>query len=478
MKSLRRSYVSDRRPDMKSKDALPPIRIPKNCNLNQQRRQKLGQSLTQSYIQKFNDKTHKKLIENEVKTFLNREKITDKDLKELENTIARKIKNETSKKELTENLLKSTKPNAEEKTEKAMMKSASQKIIENNLNDSGMSGGSDLDKFDGKYAKDILENKEMEEFEKIKANEGATTIKKVEIDKSKYNDEWDAINMFQKHLFEEQRKNEKIKEWEMRMRNRADLQNQIEQKIKRKYQEELKEKEYDQVQEEYLKKYDAQEVKKKEDRKQLAMKEKEQRDKQLHERYVNKRIAFLKNKKYEKELVEHNNEEIKLAKETELENKKKEHEALLKTLKDNELHKQKLAEEARKQREDDIKVMEDAAANEVKRENERKAYYNSIQRNSQSMEAKAIADIISKRDEKLRQEDEIVRQYNENKERMEIEKEKKRIEDEKKNKIMLRNYYDQQIKNKKEKKKPSMPRHEFGNKILRTIMNILMKLKK
>ena len=69
-----------------------------------------------------------------------------------------------------------------------------------------------------------------------------------------------------------------------------------------------------------------------------------------------------------------------MAKEFALAQKEKEHEALLKTLKDNELHKQKLLEQERIERENDIKIMEDSAANDIKRENERKAYYESIKR--------------------------------------------------------------------------------------------------
>ena len=45
-------------------------------------------------------------------------------------------------------------------------------------------------------------------------------------------------------MFQERERLEKTKELEMKMRNRADLLNQIQQKIKRKYDEELKEKEY------------------------------------------------------------------------------------------------------------------------------------------------------------------------------------------------------------------------------------------
>ena len=94
-----------------------------------------------------------------------------------------------------------------------------------------------------------------------------------------------------------------------------------------------------------MKKLEEIENKQKEVKKQNALKEKEIRDKQLRDTYVAKRIAFLKNKKYEKELLEHNKEEIRLEKEAVIERKVKEHEALLKTLKDNELHKQVLLEQ-------------------------------------------------------------------------------------------------------------------------------------
>ena len=68
--------------------------------MNLQRRNKLSQSLTKSLVEKFNDKTQKKLIENEVNEFLKRENVSQKDLKELETLISQKIKIKSEKKEL------------------------------------------------------------------------------------------------------------------------------------------------------------------------------------------------------------------------------------------------------------------------------------------------------------------------------------------------------------------------------------------
>ena len=462
--SVRRSCDIIPKKNLRQSDVLPPIRQPKYINMNLQRRKKVGQSLTQSLIDKFNDKSQNKYIEKEVNEFLKKENIKEKDLKNLENKISQKIKIKDEKKQLNEKLIKNTKPKItivteEKKAEninnvlKDKEKEAKEEnTINKDLNVSGMSGGSDLDKFDGRIGKEELENREMKELEKFKNASEDTVIKKVEIDKSKYNDEWDAINMYNKRMFEERKKREKERDWELRMKNRADLMNQIQQKIKRKYEQELKDREYDEMIDRHVKKMEELENKQKEVKKQQALKEKEIRDKQLREIYVQKRIAYLKNKKYEKDLIEHNKEELRLEREAALERKEKEHEALLKTLKDNELHKQKLLEQEKLERENDIKIMEDAAANEIKRENERKAYYEGIKRGAMEHDTKMLESVIKLRNEKLAEEDRILKEYVINKEKLEIEKEEKRKKEIIENRIKLRNIYDKQVENKKARK--------------------------
>ena len=465
-RSVRRSCDIKPKKNLRQSDVLPPIRQPKYINMNLQRRKKLGQSLTQSLVDKFNDKTQKNLIEKEVNTFLQRENVSQKDLKELENLISQKIKIKSDKKELNEKLIKNTKPKITIVTEEKKLENANNNInnVENtldgnnqninnkDLNVSGMSGGSDLDKFDGKIGKEELESREMKELQNFQNKNEKASIKKVELDTSKYNDEWDAINMYNKRMFEERRKKEKEKEWELRMRNRADLLNQIQEKMKRKYEQTLKDKEYDEMIEKHVKKLEENENKQKELKKQQLAKEKEIRDKQLRDIYVAKRIAFLKNKKYEKELIEHNNEEIRLEKEAEKERKAKEHEALLKALKDNELHKQKLLEQERIERENDVKIMEDAAANEIKRENERKAYYESIKRGAMEHDTKMLESVIKKRNERLAEEDRILNEYIISQEKLEKEKEERRIKEINENKIKLRKIYDMQVENRKARK--------------------------
>ena len=469
--SLKRPTDSRQKTNLRRSNALPPIQQPKYFKLNVQRRKKLGQSLTQSMIVKFNDISQKDMIEKEVNDFLQRENLSEKDLKELENKISQKIKLKNDKEALTKNIISRTKPkmietkeeNPKEKQDlnqnqnqnkNQLINTLKEKEKENktDLNISGMSGGSDLDKFDGKYAKEEMDAKELKELEKYKNESDEQSVKKVVIDSSKYNDEWDAINMYQKKMAQERERLEKRKEWEMKMRNKADLLNQIQQKIKRKYDQELKEKEYALIIEDNVKKMDELERKQKEYQKQLIMKEKQIRDKQMRDIYVAKRIAYLKNKKYEKELIAHNNEEIRLAKEFALAQKEKEHEALLKTLKDNELHKQKLLEQERIERENDIKIMEDSAANDIKRENERKAYYESIKRGQMEHDTKMLESVVKKRNEELKKEEDILTNFWTNQDILDKENEMKRKQEMKENQKKLKLFYDMQVEEKKKKK--------------------------
>ena len=460
-RSLKRSTDNRQNTNLRRSNALPPIRQPNSIKINVQRRKKLGQSLTQSMILKFNDKTQNDMIEKEVNEFLQRENLTEKDLKDLEKKISQKIKSKKTNEALTKKLISGTKQQQIESNEekKVQNENINQILNENipiekkqDLNVSGMSGGSDLEKFDGKYAKDEKDAQELKELEKYKNANNEPTIKKVVLDTSKYNDEWDAINMYQKRMFQERERLEKTKELEMKMRNRADLLNQIQQKIKRKYDEELKEKEYAIIIEQNVKKMDEIERKQKEVKKQQILKEKEIRDKQLRDIYVAKRIAYLKNKKYEKELIAHNNEEIRLAKEAALAQKEKEHEALLKTLKDNELHKQKLLEQERIERENDIKIMEDAAANEIKKENERKAYYESIKRGAQEHDSKMLESVIKKRNEQLKEEENILNNFWKNQDILDKENEIRKKLEMKENQKKLRMYYDKQVEERNKKK--------------------------
>ena len=101
------------------------------------------------------------------------------------------------------------------------------------------------------------------------------------LDFSKEGDEWNAIAKYNRKIYEDQMKLEKIKDEEIKRRNKADLDLQIKQRLKKEYEDELKDKEYDRMMKEHQKALDEIDRKKQEAMKKQVMKEKELRDEQM-----------------------------------------------------------------------------------------------------------------------------------------------------------------------------------------------------
>ena len=451
--SLRRTANSTNKFRKLGEEILPPIRSEQHTKMNMQRRVKLGATLADKFVTKFDAQKNRGLIQKEVNQFLKRERLNENDLKQFELSLQKKLYSKEKKEKLKENLIANIKSKQNYVTED----NKNNNLDINNLapkqgqglDESRMSGASDLDKFDEKFLSDKIREQEVNDFKTISKLNEEPDLNKVNLDLSKYANEWDAINMYNKKKFEEEKRNEKIRDWEVRMRTRADLNNQIKQKIIRKYEQELKEREYDAMMDKHIKYLNELDEKKKEELKKRALQEKEMRDKQQREQYVNKRIAFLKNKKYEKELVEHNKEEIRIEKEAIQARKKKDHEELLKTLKDNELHKQKLIDQEKKEKENDVQMMEDALASELQKDYERKTYFEKIKKAGAQFSDEAVRNVYRLRDEKLKEEEERMKHYLYMTNKMADEEEQRRKNKEKENKKMMKEYYDKQVKEKR-----------------------------
>ena len=435
---------------------------PRDTLMNNQRRDKLKQTLIDRFMHSFGEIAVKPIIEKEVSTFLKRDKLNDYDLQQLEKTIQGKLSVKKKKKDLRKNL---SNPNNDRNqtyqgnninVEEVKLPDINQSRLQNKnlcscerLNQSRMSGASDLDKFDDRNLGDQMRDEEMKDFQKLNLGVKEKENNKIDFDFSKYADEWDAINMYNKKKFEEDKKREKIKDHEMKLRTRNDLDNQIKQKIKREYEEKLKSLEYDALVDKHLKHLDELEAKKREEIKKRVLKEKEMRDKQLREQYVKKRIDFLKNKKYERALVKENQQQIKDEKKANLERKKAEKLAMEKTKEDNLLRRKILAEEAKKEREDDIRIMEDALALDIKKENERKEYFNKIERNANVFSGKAIETVLKAQKEKMRMEEEKLKEYERIMNERAKEDDERRLREIAQGKINYRNYLDKQVARRK-----------------------------
>ena len=425
----------------------------RDTRLNLQRRQKLTMTIVEQLIEKLNVHKDRNIVQREVENLMKKEIINDRDLKTLEKKIIQKIKEKNDKETLKQNLIKANSNQGfiEEKKLRGDNAIPNDENANEELNRSDMSGASDLDKFDEKSKKQREREEKMGKYKDCKCFKLRPTRPKVEINFDQYRNEWDAINMYKIQKEEERERNEKIKNWENKMRTRADLNKQIKEKMKKEVEAELKSKEFDLIMDKHYAHLDELEKEKQKLIKVRAMKEKELRDKQIKESDINKRINKLKDKLYEKELIRHTKEEIKNAEQKFQEKRRLEKEELAKTLKDNELHKKLEKEKLQKEREEDIKMMQDSIAADIKKDNERKAYFNRIERSGNVFAQNAIENILKKREDKLRQDEEKINLYLAEKERKAQQEENDFIINKKKNQKMMRDFYDKQVQEKKDR---------------------------
>ena len=434
--------------------------------LNLQKRQKLKDLLITKFMQKYKIKNFEKALEDEITKFLQGEKLNDQDLKRLDIKIRGLLKEKATKDRLKEKLTQSLQnkndilpkiesKNIDDNTLAPRITSPKPKIlttepIVNTLQKKSLSTStySPINTYGSKrrYKNPEEELAELEaEFAK---DEQANKRSYKRLDFSGEGNEWSAIAKYNRKIYEDQIKSEKLKDEELKRRNKADLDLQIKQRLKQEYENELKEKEYDKIMEAHQKELDEMEKKKQEALKKQLMKEKESRDEQIRQNYILKRIETLKEKKFEKSLLKSIKEGMEKEKLDAIEKKKKENEALVKAIKENDLKLKMKKEIEKKQKEEDVKMGEERIKMDMKEEVRRQAYYDMIRSygNKSTNKYNELLDRLKKEQE---EEDKRIHHYYEEKNRLAIEKEKKEELKKFRQKFELKKYLDMQIAERK-----------------------------
>jgi hypothetical protein len=420
-------------------------------------------------MQKYGIKNADEILEEEIGKFLQGEKLNDQDLRRLDNKIRNLLKEKATKERLKEKLTQSlqgipsnTKDilpkidsnNIEENTISPKIINPQPRILNtepcNTLQPKNLSCSSYNPKktFNSRriYKKPEEELAELEaEFAKDE-KEKEKNFKR--LDFSEDGDEWSAIAKYNRKLYEDQIKYEKMKDEELKKRNKADLDLQIRQRLKQEYENELKEKEYDKIMEEHQKEMDELERKKQDAIKKQVMREKESRDEQMRQNYIKKRIEILKEKKFEKSLVKSIQEGIEKEKQDAIERKKKENEALLRAIKENELKIIKKKEKEKKDKEEEIKMGEERMKMQMKEDLARQKYYEAIKNNGNKSSLKSV-EVLEKLRKQQEEEDKRIQHYYDEKNRLEIDKEKQKELKKYKEKFELKKYLDMQIEERK-----------------------------
>jgi len=224
-------------------------------------------------------------------------------------------------------------------------------------------------------------------------------------------DEWNAIVNYNRKLYEEEKKNNKLKDLEIRKRIREDLDNQIRQKLKRNYEEVQKNREYDNIVMQHCDFLEDLEKKRIQENKDRVMREKANRDKQLQDEKFRKRVEVLKEKKYDKEYVKNIQNELEKEKQQQLKKRLEERELMFDTIKENELNKKRALENKERERLDDIKATEEYAKVLDRQEQERIEYFKRIERNGNNYINKMAENVLANIQAKNKEEEDRMRTF-------------------------------------------------------------------
>jgi hypothetical protein len=253
--------------------------------INYNKREKLRTLLINKFMKKYNLSSYDPILDNEVTYFLQKETLTDKDLRELDRKIETLLNKKSKLAELSNTLRKENDYQIQPETEK---------IEEAKSVKSAMSGGSRLSNVNKK--KCDLEDDDL-------LSERNEPIERIEFCNEK--DEWNAINKYNQKIHEETKYNERLKDKEIKNRTKEDLDNQIKQKLVRLNEVKLKEKEYDKVTIDHVEKLNRLEQQRKQELKEKMLREKENRDAQRKDEMKRKKVEIGKNKKYDRELCKY-----------------------------------------------------------------------------------------------------------------------------------------------------------------------------
>ena len=464
--------------------------------MNTNKRQKLRDLLIDRFSQKYNLGKNRILIEGEITRFLQQEKLNDVDLQKLDAKIKRIITQDISKKNLkktlTENLnynkplIENDMNNINQVEEENIYPTNYQPPITSSTLNQNQNQNQKNQRSNSSFQNNArpLSSQTYKPQEKLNLYKDRTKYKKPEdelaeleaelaaeqerewrekgyyselnphymlkkIDFKKYGNEWAAMAAYDKKIYEQQLIDEKIRSKQQKKRTKYDLDEQVKEKIKKEYEDELKEKEYDKIFKAHQKELDKIELEKEKLIKEQYLREKESRQAQLKDNYVRKRIDELKEKKFDKKVIKNILTEIENEKKQFAEEKRKRNIELNKALEENERNRKNLKLIQDKQKEEDLQFLEEQRKMDIRKEQQREYLLNKIKNKFNVGYSQEAENKVRQIQQEQEDEDKKMIHYMREKCRIADEKElneKIKKEQEKKN---LKKYYDMQVEERK-----------------------------
>ena len=467
-----------------------PLINPRECLINQPKRQKLKNLLMTKFMQKYNIKDPNEFLDLVLTQFIQGERLNDIDLKKLDLKICR-LNKEFNNKNQNRNKLEnySTMPLKtdininhihnndllnnlrEEKNIKIKNKANQIKNLKNEFPslkpNSKTVARTESNIFKSKgnscYTSPINRKmikspeQELEELEKEMTEEELMLEKKKKrykrIDFGYQGDEWSAIVNYNKNLYQRQLREEKIKDLETKKRTKECLDIQIKEKLKNQLDDKLKDKEFDEKIKLHTKQLDEKREEKLKKISEQINRLKIDRDNILKNENMKKEIEKLKEKKFEKNLVKMYKAQLEQDRQIQLDRKRQGKEDLLEAKKVIEEKQKKIKEEKEKEIEEEKRLNKLRYIMDQQKENERNSYYKRIKSMSNKYILPDSDKILRNLTQEGKTEEEKIQHYYEEKNLKDFEREIRAKIKRQNDKIEIKKFLDMQIEQKKKEEK-------------------------
>ena len=467
-----------------------PLINPRECLINQPKRQKLKNLLMTKFMQKYNIKDPNEFLDLVLTQFIQGERLNDIDLKKLDLKICR-LNKEFNNKNQNRNKLEnySTMPLKTEininhihnndllnnlreeknikiknianqiknlKNEFPSLKSNSKTVART---ESNIFKSKENSCYTSPINRKMIKSpeQELEELEKEMTEEELMLEKKKKrykrIDFGYQGDEWSAIVNYNKNLYQRQLREEKIKDLETKKRTKECLDIQIKEKLKNQLDDKLKDKEFDEKIKLHTKQLDEKREEKLKKISEQINRLKIDRDNILKNENMKKEIEKLKEKKFEKNLVKMYKAQLEQDRQIQLDRKRQGKEDLLEAKKVIEEKQKKLKEEKEKEIEEEKRLNKLRYIMDQQKENERNSYYKRIKSMSNKYILPDSDKILRNLTQEGKIEEEKIQHYYEEKNLKDFEREIRAKIKRQNDKIEIKKFLDMQIEQKKKEEK-------------------------
>ena len=467
-----------------------PLINPRECLINQPKRQKLKNLLMTKFMQKYNIKDPNEFLDLVLTQFIQGERLNDIDLKKLDLKICR-LNKEFNNKNQNRNKLEnySTMPLKteininhihnndllnnlhEEKNIKIKNKANQIKNLKNEFpslkpnsktvarTESNIFKSKENSCYTSPINRKMIKSpeQELEELEKEMTEEELMLEKKKKrykrIDFGYQGDEWSAIVNYNKNLYQRQLREEKIKDLETKKRTKECLDIQIKEKLKNQLDDKLKDKEFDEKIKLHTKQLDEKREEKLKKISEQINRLKIDRDNILKNENMKKEIEKLKEKKFEKNLVKMYKAQLEQDRQIQLDRKRQGKEDLLEAKKVIEEKQKKIKEEKEKEIEEEKRLNKLRYIMDQQKENERNSYYKRIKSMSNKYILPDSDKILRNLTQEGKTEEEKIQHYYEEKNLKDFEREIRAKIKRQNDKIEIKKFLDMQNEKKKKEEK-------------------------